>query len=229
MRIGIVGSSGGSVLAEALRIMEIVEPGKHEVVVLTDRPCGLEALANERGLQWRRLEERSNQQFSARANEVFTRAGGVDLVALFFSRLVTSELYDASPVFNIHPSLLPAFKGFNPIDQALAAGARFLGATLHKVDETIDGGPIVAQTCMPLSRTLSRAELERASFIQKLYLFLLLVEMGDAQALTVQADGRIRVAEEYAVSDRCSPLLINEATHREVLKLQSQFELKVVG
>ena len=53
-------------------------------------------------------------------------------------------------VINIHPSLLPAFKGLDAQQQAIAYGARITGATVHFVDHEIDHGPIIAQQAMPI-------------------------------------------------------------------------------
>jgi len=55
-----------------------------------------------------------------------------------------------SRVLNLHPSLLPAFPGSHAIDDALAAGVSETGVTVHLVDEVLDGGPIVAQTRIPV-------------------------------------------------------------------------------
>jgi phosphoribosylglycinamide formyltransferase-1 len=76
------------------------------------------------------------------------RAAGVELVVLAgFDRLITRVLLDAFPnrILNIHPALLPAFKGLHAQRQALAYGARVTGATVHFVDEAEDHGPIILQ------------------------------------------------------------------------------------
>jgi phosphoribosylglycinamide formyltransferase 1 len=76
------------------------------------------------------------------------RAAGVELVVLAgFDRLVTRVLLDAFPnrILNIHPALLPAFKGLHAQRQALAYGVRIAGATVHFVDEAEDHGPIILQ------------------------------------------------------------------------------------
>ena len=55
-----------------------------------------------------------------------------------------------SRIVNIHPSLLPAFPGKLAWEQALAAGATQTGCTVHYVDESLDGGPIIAQSTVPV-------------------------------------------------------------------------------
>jgi phosphoribosylglycinamide formyltransferase-1 len=51
---------------------------------------------------------------------------------------------------NVHPSLLPAFPGARPIDDALAAGVQTTGVTVHLVDEGVDTGPILVQEAVPV-------------------------------------------------------------------------------
>lgn len=75
-------------------------------------------------------------------------ARGVEVVVLagFMRRLHATMLGGFSDrILNIHPSLLPAFPGLDAIGQAWAHGVRVTGCTVHLVDETLDGGPIVAQ------------------------------------------------------------------------------------
>jgi phosphoribosylglycinamide formyltransferase-1 len=75
-------------------------------------------------------------------------AAGVGLVVLAgFDRLVTGVLLGAFPhrVINIHPALLPAFKGLHAQRQAVEYGVRIAGATVHFVDESVDHGPIILQ------------------------------------------------------------------------------------
>src|SRR5437762_1865576 len=72
----------------------------------------------------------------------------VDLVCLAgYMRLLSPEFVRAFPnrILNIHPSLLPAFPGLNAQQQALEAGVEWTGCTVHFVDETLDGGPIIVQ------------------------------------------------------------------------------------
>jgi phosphoribosylglycinamide formyltransferase-1 len=81
------------------------------------------------------------------------RDAGVELVALAgFDRLLTRVMIEAFPgrIMNIHPALLPAFKGLHAQRQALAYGAKIVGATVHFVDEDVDHGPIIVQGAVPV-------------------------------------------------------------------------------
>jgi phosphoribosylglycinamide formyltransferase-1 len=77
----------------------------------------------------------------------------VEIVCLAgFMRLFTAEFVERwrGRMLNIHPSLLPAFPGLHPQRQALDAGVRFSGCTVHFVTPVMDSGPIVAQAAVPV-------------------------------------------------------------------------------
>jgi phosphoribosylglycinamide formyltransferase-1 len=79
---------------------------------------------------------------------------GVDLIVLAgFMRVLTPHFLARFPgrVINTHPSLLPAFPGMDAPGQAIAAGARESGVTVHVVDASVDGGPILAQVAVPVT------------------------------------------------------------------------------
>jgi phosphoribosylglycinamide formyltransferase 1 len=81
------------------------------------------------------------------------RAHDVSLVCLAgFMRLVGTAMLDAFPnrILNIHPSLLPAFRGLEAQRQALEHGVRISGATVHVVTSDLDAGPIVMQAAVPV-------------------------------------------------------------------------------
>lgn len=76
----------------------------------------------------------------------------VDLVCLAgYMRICGEELLGtyAGRIINIHPSLLPAFKGAHAIEQAFEYGVKVFGVTVHEVDASLDGGRIVAQRAFP--------------------------------------------------------------------------------
>lgn len=73
------------------------------------------------------------------------------LLAGYF-RLLGSEIIEAyrNRILNIHPSLLPAFKGLHAQKQAFEYGVKVAGCTVHFVDEGLDSGPIIIQKCVPV-------------------------------------------------------------------------------
>lgn len=81
------------------------------------------------------------------------RQWGADTVVLAgFMRIVKHRLLQAykDRVLNIHPALLPSFKGVQAVEQALAYGAKVAGCTVHFVDEGTDTGPIIIQRAVPV-------------------------------------------------------------------------------
>lgn len=80
-------------------------------------------------------------------------AVGADLICLAgFMRLLSDEFVDhwRDRLINVHPSLLPAFKGLNVQERLLAVGARFAGCTVHYVRPKMDTGPIIIQAAVPV-------------------------------------------------------------------------------
>lgn len=76
----------------------------------------------------------------------------IDLICLAgYMRLIGEPLLTAYPnrIINLHPSLLPAFKGAHAIRDAFEYGVKVYGVTIHFVDETLDGGKIIAQAAFP--------------------------------------------------------------------------------
>ncbi len=74
------------------------------------------------------------------------------MVMAGWMRIVTPVLIEAFPqrLVNIHPSLLPSFRGVDAVGQALAAGVRLAGCTAHLVSEEVDAGRILAQAAVPV-------------------------------------------------------------------------------
>lgn len=123
-------------------------------VVVSNRPmaAGLD-LARSAGIPTAVLDhgEHPDRASFEHALVALLRDHGVDTIALAgFDRLVTSVLLRAfeGRVVNIHPALLPAFKGLHAQRQALEYGARIAGVTVHFVDEQMDHGPIIAQAAI---------------------------------------------------------------------------------
>jgi len=77
----------------------------------------------------------------------------IDLIILAgYMRVIKDSLLDnfKNKIINIHPSLLPSFKGLHAVKQAIEAGVKISGCTIHFVDKEIDNGKIIAQSCVPI-------------------------------------------------------------------------------
>jgi phosphoribosylglycinamide formyltransferase-1 len=150
-RLGILISGRGSnmiALADAVRNETI--PNAEVAVVISDQANAAGLLkAGERGIETLIIERRGRPR-AEHDREMVTelKARNVDLVCLAgYMRLLSREFLAAFPrrILNIHPSLLPLFPGLHAQQQAIDHGARVSGCTVHYVDETLDGGPIIAQ------------------------------------------------------------------------------------
>ena len=130
-------------------------PNAEIAIVISDKADarGL-ALAKERGIETRVVERRGrNREEHEREIISLLRERQVDLVCLAgYMRLLSPCFIEAfrRRILNIHPSLLPAFPGLDAQRQALKHGVKVSGCTVHLVDETLDGGPIIAQRVAPV-------------------------------------------------------------------------------
>jgi phosphoribosylglycinamide formyltransferase-1 len=129
------------------------------VLVLSNRPdaAGL-AWAKARGLPTLAIDHKSFPTRDAfeDALQRSLDAAGTELVALAgFMRLMTPAFVERwhDRMINIHPSLLPSFKGLHTHERALAAGVKITGCTVHFVRAEMDEGPIIAQAAVPVLRS----------------------------------------------------------------------------
>src|SRR2546430_1801278 len=133
-------------------------------VVISNRP-GVPGLgrAERAGLPTRVIGHQSfpgREEFD-RAILTALREAEVELVLLAgFDRLITRTLIEAFPlrIMNVHPALLPAFKGLEAQAAARAYGVKVAGATVHFVDEQPDHGPIILQGAVPIGPDDTEAE-----------------------------------------------------------------------
>jgi phosphoribosylglycinamide formyltransferase, formyltetrahydrofolate-dependent len=111
-------------------------------------------LAGKRGIDSFIFSPKSFLSKEAFETEIVDRCRekDIELICLAgYMRIVGDTLLDEyrDRIINIHPSLLPSFKGANAIEQALEYGVKVFGVTIHYVDESLDGGRIVAQRAFP--------------------------------------------------------------------------------
>ena len=152
VRVGVLASGGGS------NLDAICAAGVPVALVVVDRPCGAIDVAARHGVPATLVERRSfGADFDrvAYTHEVVDalRAAGVELVAMAgFMTILEKPLIDAyeGRVLNTHPALLPAFKGAHGVRDALEAGVKVSGCTVHVATMELDAGPILAQEAVPV-------------------------------------------------------------------------------
>jgi phosphoribosylglycinamide formyltransferase 1 len=181
-----VASGGGGVMGAALLHDELLR--SQIVSVVVDRECGATQVAEAYGLPHYRIDERANELFSD-ALLAICREVGADYLLLFFNRLLAGAVlteYERR-IVNLHASLLPAFRGFNALEQAMSSGARFVGSTVHFIDAHVDEGDIIMQSVLPLDPDAEPGLIRHRQFEQMC--------KGLVQTCHWLEDGRIRFVD----------------------------------
>jgi phosphoribosylglycinamide formyltransferase-1 len=143
----VLASGSGTVLAA------ILDAGLPVVAVILDRPCAAAALAEHAGVVAEVVERETFGEdfdrvaYTHRVVEALKRHQ-IDVVAMAgFGTVLASPIFDVYPgrILNTHPALLPAFKGWHAVREAIEAGVKVTGTTVHLATEEVDAGPILAQ------------------------------------------------------------------------------------
>ncbi|HKP35993.1 MAG TPA: phosphoribosylglycinamide formyltransferase [Pyrinomonadaceae bacterium] len=151
----LISGRGSNMIALADAVADGRIPDAKIAVVISDQPAaGGLARAKARGIETMVIERRGRSR-AEHDREMVAELNSrkVDLICLAgYMRILSNEFLRSYPrrILNIHPSLLPAFPGLEPQRQTLESGARLSGCTVHFVDETLDGGPIIKQREVPV-------------------------------------------------------------------------------
>ena len=145
MRLGIMCSGNGTNFENI-----ITNPicNKHEVVLMihNTKKCGAIARAAKWGIPHCRVAHKDEDQMI----KLF-EAYRVDLIVLAgYMRVLKKPSEFPCPIINVHPSLLPKYKGLNVVERAMEAGDDVTGCTVHYVNEELDGGEIIKQGEVPI-------------------------------------------------------------------------------
>jgi phosphoribosylglycinamide formyltransferase-1 len=194
LKLGVLISGRGSNLQALIDAAADPAYPAEIAIVISNRPeaPGL-ARAARAGIAHRAIADPSRRGFAAAADAALRQSDVALVVLAGFMRILDSFFVAAwrDRLVNIHPSLLPSFPGLHAQRQALVAGVRFAGCTVHFVREQVDTGPIIAQAVVPvragddegsLSSRILRAE-------HRLY----------PHAIRLYAEGRLRISGETVV------------------------------
>ena len=155
LRLAVMASGRGSNFQAIQREIEAGHLDAEIALLLSDRKAAPALdIAKARGIPTLYLpyDKADRAAFEGPAGDAIEAAGCAYIVLAGFMRILTPDFIDRfeGSILNIHPSLLPSFKGLHPQRQALAAGVKFSGCTVHVVTRELDAGPILAQAVVPV-------------------------------------------------------------------------------
>ena len=145
MRLGVMCSGNGTNFENI-----VTNPicNKHEVVLMihNTKHCGAVKRAAKWGIPHVRIPHKDEDKMI----EMF-KVWRVDLIILAgYMRVIKNPSKFPAPLINVHPSLLPKYKGLNVVERAMEAGEEVTGCTVHYVNEELDGGDIIIQREVPI-------------------------------------------------------------------------------
>ncbi|MGB7057975.1 MAG: phosphoribosylglycinamide formyltransferase [Geitlerinemataceae cyanobacterium] len=156
LKLGVLASGNGSNF-EA--IIEAIADGKLRaeipVVIYNNPGAAVAARAGRWGIPSilvNHRDYRSREAFDFEIAQTLKQYGVDWVIMAGWMRVVTQVLIEAFPnkIINIHPSLLPSFPGIKAVEQALKAGVKIAGCTVHLVTLEVDSGPILMQAAVPV-------------------------------------------------------------------------------
>ena len=145
MRLGVLCSGNGTNFENILRSC-----WEDEVVLMihNKKDCGAAKRAEKFGVPHCYIKHKDEEQIIQ-----LMQAWRVDLIVLAgYMKVVSPDFIKAFPnrIINLHPSLLPKYKGLHAVEQALEAGDKVTGCTVHYVNEELDSGEVILQSEVPI-------------------------------------------------------------------------------
>lgn len=199
-KVGVLVSGRGSNLQALMDAIAADPAFPAEIVLVISNVAGAYALerAAKAGIATRTISHKdfpSREAFDA-VMDGELRAAGVEIVCLAgFMRLLSTAFTQgwAGRMINIHPALLPSFKGLHTHQRAIDAGVKLHGCTVHLVTPELDDGPILVQAAVPVLADDSADTLAARVLEQEHRAYPL--------ALRLVAEGRVRVEGNRAIVD----------------------------
>lgn len=199
IRVAVIASTGGAVYKAAARTAFVRE---RIALVVSDRECGAIDAARDFGHRSAILPYPGGIAFSDAVLDMLEEAE-IGLALSFYTRLFRGRLLESyyGRLVNFHPSILPAAPGVDGFGDTIRSGSRFIGSTVHLVDEGVDTGrPVLQAACpndpaLPLARRRHRIFQQQCqSLIQTIAWF----ESGRVQ----RVDGEVAIRDAgYAISE----------------------------
>lgn len=178
MNLGIFVSGKGSNMLNIVNACREKKINCCVKIIVSNKEC--EGIQKARKLGLKTLIHKSKDHKRNYEGEILKQLNesNVDLVCLAGYMRILSKFFIKNwkkNIVNIHPSLLPAFKGINAQQQAINYGVKYSGCTIHYVNEKIDGGEIIDQSCVKIIKKDNVKSLSKKILIEehKLYIKVL--------------------------------------------------------
>tara|TARA_Y100001968_G_scaffold332452_1_gene390677 strand:- start:20834 stop:21532 length:699 start_codon:yes stop_codon:yes gene_type:complete len=167
INLGILASGNGSNFEAVVKSSRENKLNANiNLLIVNNKNCGAIERAKRLAIKYEYLDHRdfsSREKYDIELIKIFNSANVEAIAMAGWMRIVTSTLIDNYPerIINIHPSLLPNFKGINAIDQALNAGVKITGCTAHIVEKDVDAGEIICQAAVKIDKNDNTETLRR--------------------------------------------------------------------
>lgn len=189
LKLGVLASGNGSNFEAIATAIQQQQLQAELAVLIYNNP---EARAAERARQWgvpavllNHREFASREALDAQIVAVLQQHGVDWVIMAGWMRRVTEVLIAAFPdrILNIHPSLLPSFPGIRAVEQALNAGVKISGCTVHYVRLEVDSGPIVMQAAVPVLAEDTSETLQARIQVEEHRIFPAAIALAATQAV----------------------------------------------
>lgn len=198
-RVAVLASGRGT---DFQSIIDAKERGELDVdivlLIVNNKEAAAIDRAKRHGILWKFIDHRGKSRKDFEEEVIQTlRALNVDLIVLAgFMRLITSHLMSHYPyrIINIHPALAPSFAGTHGHADALRYGVKVSGCTIHFVDESVDGGPVILQKAVEVMDDDTEETLS-ARILEQEHIFLPL-------AVRLFSEGRLKIEGRRVKIDR---------------------------
>lgn len=188
LKLGLMASGSGSnveAIAQAIENQQL--HAQIQVLVYNNPTAKVAERADRLGIPKVLLNHRefpSREALDQAIAQVMQDRGVEWVIMAGWMRIVTQTLINAFPkrILNLHPSLLPSFRGARAVEEALTAGVKITGCTVHHVELEVDSGPIVIQAAVPVLPGDTPETLHQRIQVQEHRIFPLAIALASAEA-----------------------------------------------
>jgi phosphoribosylglycinamide formyltransferase-1 len=210
----IVISTGGSVMNELLK-NTFFKSCIHSVI--SDRDCPALEKASLHHIPVYNFNERNKHLFSNLLLKYLVQ-NKIDYVISFYTKLFTGNLVKVykDKIINLHPSILPSFKGLNGFEDTIKYGSRYIGTTIHFIDENMDEGKIIIQTIYPFDYQQEIRLFRHIIFEHQCKSLLQVVKWLEEERILIIADKVVIKNAQFRDSDFSPSLDFNDAVYLKI-------------